>query len=108
MGEDRVIKRWNAAKLTEGKVYDAMADAITGLEPHFAHQAAYLEAVVEDLGAWRATGFGRPDFTRSLELFRPEQQREDRIEHLVVFPMYLQNASRDTWFGALIVRVPKA
>src|SRR3712207_2713837 len=48
----------------------------------------------------------KPDFTRSLELFRPEQQRADGVEHLVVFPMYLQNASRDTRFEALIVRVP--
>src|SRR3712207_6789206 len=30
----------------------------------------------------------------------------DGSEHLVVFPMYLQNASRDTRFEALIVRVP--
>ena len=28
--------------------------------------------------------------------FRPELQREDGIEHLVVFPMYKQNGSRDT------------
>ena len=41
-----------------------------------------------------------------LEAFRPERDRRDGIEHLVVFPMYKQNASRDTCFEALIVRVP--
>jgi hypothetical protein len=84
----------------------AMADAVQGLAPHFPHQADYLDAVIADLGRWRDEGFGKPDFARSLELFRPEQQRADGIEHLVVFPMYLQNASRDTRFEALVVRVP--
>jgi hypothetical protein len=83
-----------------------MVGAIEGLAGHFPHQAAYLRAVTEDLRAWQEGGFARPDFTRSLELFRPEQQRADGVEHLVVFPMYLQNASRDTRFEALIVRVP--
>jgi hypothetical protein len=84
----------------------AMLPAIAGLAGHFPHQAAYLDAVSEDLRAWADGGFAKPDFTRSLELFRPEQQRADGVEHLVVFPMYLQNASRDTRFEALIIRVP--
>ncbi len=41
-----------------------------------------------------------------VEAFRPEQDRRDGIEHLVVFPMYKQNGSPDTCFEALIVRVP--
>jgi hypothetical protein len=89
-----------------GAHVEAMATAITALAPHFPHEAGYLEAVVADLRAWAEAGFATPDFTRSLELFRPELQREDGIEHLVVFPMYLQNASRDRRFEALIVRVP--
>ena len=52
------------------------------------------------------SGFAKPDFTASLEAFRPERERADGIEHLVVFPMYKQNASRDTCFEALIVRTP--
>ena len=36
----------------------------------------------------------------------PSATARDGIEHLVVFPMYKQNASRDTCFEALIVRVP--
>ena len=59
-----------------------------------------------DLRAWVDAGFAKPDFLRSLEAFRPERDRRDGIEHLVVFPMYKQNASRDTCFEALIVRVP--
>ncbi|HEX2087137.1 MAG TPA: DUF6421 family protein, partial [Solirubrobacteraceae bacterium] len=85
---------------------DAMLDGVAGLRPHFPHQDEYLTAVADDLAAWRDGGFDRPDFTRSLERFRPERVRRDGIEHLVVFPMYLQNASRDTRFEALIVRVP--
>jgi hypothetical protein len=88
------------------ELVDAMAGAVAGLAPRFPHQAAYLQAVVADLHAWRDGGFGTPDFGRSLERFRPDRARRDGIEHLVVFPMYLQNASRDTRFEALVVRVP--
>jgi len=77
--------------------------SIEELKPRFPHDGAYLSAVIDDLRAW---DFGKPDFTRALEAFRPELQRIDGIEHLVVFPMYKQNGSRDTCFEALIVRVP--
>jgi hypothetical protein len=85
---------------------EAMAGAVRELAPWFPHQAEYLDAIVADLHGWAVSGFGRPDFGRSLELFRPDLHREDGIEHLVLFPMYLQNASRDRRFEALIVRVP--
>jgi hypothetical protein len=85
---------------------EAMAASVRALAPRFPHQAAYLDAVVADLHAWAVSGFTRPDFGRSLELFRPDLHRDDGTEHLVVFPMYLQNASRDKRFEALIVRVP--
>jgi hypothetical protein len=88
---------------------DAMIAAIEGLAPRFAHDADYLTALVRDLRAWAAGGFAKPDFHASLDLFRPDLSRADGIEHLVVFPMYLQNSgSRDTHFEALIVRVPWA
>ena len=80
--------------------------AVGGLASHFPHQADYLDALRADLGAWTESGFAKPDFTASLEAFRPERERVDGIEHLVVFPMYKQNASRDTCFEALIVRTP--
>jgi hypothetical protein len=85
---------------------DAMAESVELLAPRFPHQEAYLSAVVSDLRQWAAAGFEQPDFGHSLELFRPDLHRADGIEHLVVFPMYLQNASRDKRFEALIVRVP--
>ncbi|MEA2198229.1 MAG: hypothetical protein QOJ25_2280 [Solirubrobacteraceae bacterium] len=83
-----------------------MTAAMAGLAPRFPHQSAYLDAVAADLEAWSKSGFGRPDFTRALAELRPEQRREDGIEHLVVMPMYKQNASRATCFEALIVSVP--
>ena len=95
------------AKLASAQRHvDAITDAIGRLAPRFPHQSAYLDAVIADLGAWAESGFDRPDFTRALAEFRPELRREDGIEHLVVLPMYKQNASRATCFEALIVRVP--
>jgi Family of unknown function (DUF6421) len=89
-----------------GRHVKSMIAAIEKLGPRFEHQSAYLEAVCEDLRVWVEGGFARPDFTRALEAFRPERDRHDGVENLVVFPMYKQNGSRDTCFEALIVRVP--
>ena len=88
------------------RLLEPIAEAIERLAPRFPHQADYLKAAVTDLRAWADGGFAKPDFTRALDLFRPERQRENGIEHLVFFPMYKQNGSRDTCFEALIVRVP--
>ncbi len=85
---------------------ERMIACIEELLPRFPHDVEYLDAVVADLRRWVDGGFGKPDFTRALELFRPELQRADGTLHLVVFPMYKQNGSRDTCFEALIVRVP--
>jgi hypothetical protein len=82
---------------------EAIARALSALKPRFPHQAEYLDLAVADLRAW---DFGKPDFMRSLDVFRPELMRRDGIEHLAFFPMYKQNGSRDTCFEALIVRVP--
>jgi Family of unknown function (DUF6421) len=83
-----------------------IADEISALEPRFPHQGDYFAALRDDLAAWRDSGFGKPDFYRSIDAFHPERQRADGIEHLVVFPMYKQNASPDTCFEALLVRAP--
>lgn len=85
---------------------DKMAAAVTALAPLFPHQGEYLEAVAGDLERWADGGFGKPDFTAALDAFRPDRDRTDGIEHLVLFPMYKQNGSRDKVFEALIVRVP--
>jgi len=89
-----------------GRHVAAMVEAVGGLAPHLPHQAAYLDAVAGDLRRWAADGFGVPDFGPSLQAFRPDQDRRDGAEHLVLFPMYKQNGSRDTAFEALLVRVP--
>lgn len=84
----------------------SMAEAIAGLSPRFPHQKDYLTQVVADLDAWVEGGCGKPDFRASLDLFRPELERRDGVEHLVVFPMYTPNGSPDTRFEALITRTP--
>ena len=83
-----------------------IAAEVEALAPRFPHQAGYFEALASDLAGWEASGFERPDFYASTDALRPERHREDGIEHLVVFPMYKQNASRDTCFEALLVRTP--
>ena len=85
---------------------EAIAASVERLAPHFPHQSEYLQALPRDLRDWAAAGFGKPDFIRSVEAFRPDRDRRDGIEHLAVFPMYKQNASPDTCLEALIVRVP--
>jgi hypothetical protein len=95
----------HAAEALHGHV-DVIAGAVGALAVHVPHQAAYVEAVVGDLRRWADAGFGTPDFGPSLEAFRPDRDRRDGIEHLVLFPMYKQNGSRDKVFEALVVRVP--
>ena len=85
---------------------DSIARALQRLKPAFPHQHDYIDAVGADLVAWADSGFAKPDFGRSTEAFRPERWREDGIRHLVVFPMYKQNASRDVAFEALLIQVP--
>jgi len=85
---------------------ERIAAGVRGLRRYFPHQHDYLDALEGDLARWASGGFGRPDFGASLDAFHPECRREDAIEHLVVFPMYKQNGSRDTALEALIVRVP--
>ncbi|OLE36067.1 MAG: hypothetical protein AUG48_08810 [Actinobacteria bacterium 13_1_20CM_3_68_9] len=85
---------------------EAISNAAGSLARHFPHQMDYIDALGQDLRAWVDADFAKPDFASSLEAFRPERDRRHGIEHLVVFPMYKQNASRDTCFEALIVRVP--
>ncbi len=83
-----------------------MADGVRGLAGRFPHQEAYFHSLVSDLTSWADAGFGRPDFAASLDAFRPERERRDGVEHLVVFPLYTPNGSPDTRFEALLVRTP--
>ncbi len=92
------------ARLRE--LVEEIKESSAALAPHFPHQSDYIDALAGDLDQWVEGGYGAPDFLRSIEAFRPEQDRRDGIEHLAVFPMYKQNGSTDTCFEALIVRVP--
>ncbi|GAB2908345.1 DUF6421 family protein [Nonomuraea fastidiosa] len=81
-----------------------IAERVAEIAPHFPHDAAYLEAVRADLGKWAAQGLGVPDFLDSLDLFHPDTQREDGLEHVVVFPMYTQNGNPNRNLEAVWVR----
>jgi hypothetical protein len=79
--------------------------AIAELAPHFAPDAAYLEAVVVDFDRWAAGGFGVPDFYDALMAFQPQQHRVNGTRHLVVFPMYTQNGSTSRLVEAVLIEV---
>ncbi len=82
------------------------AYAVDELRPFFPHQEPYLAEMASDLRAWAAGGFGKPDFGLSLAAFNPQKHRVHNREHLVFFPLYTPNASRNTRFDALIMRTP--
>ncbi|WP_433441444.1 DUF6421 family protein [Nonomuraea sp. CA-141351] len=74
------------------------------ISPYFPHDAAYLQAVQDDLAKWAAQDLGVPDFLDSLDRFHPDTQREDGLEHVVVFPMYTQNGNPDRNLEAVWIR----
>ena len=76
------------------RLVDEIPAKIAALAPRFPHDADYLEAV-RRLPPLGRQGFGTPDFLDSLVAFRPDQQRVDGLQHLVVFPMYTQNGNLD-------------
>lgn len=79
--------------------------AIDEFAPHVPHDAAYLAASVRDFERWAEEGFGVPDFLDSLAAFQPQEHRIDGLPHLVVFPMYTQNGSRNRFVEAVLVEV---
>jgi hypothetical protein len=83
----------------------ALLEALDALAPLFPHDADYHAALRADFTRWADSGFGVPDFLDSLLAFRPERQRIDGLEHLVVFPMYTQNGNPDRNIEAVLLRV---
>ena len=83
----------------------AITAAIAALAPLFPHDAAYLAASIVDFDRWVDGGFGVPDFLDSLVAFQPQRVRVDGLKHLVVFPMYTQNGSRDRHVEAVLCEV---
>ena len=106
-----------AVQIKDGSVPDASNHAAAGghvaviiesiheLLPAFQHDAAYLEAVIADLGRWVEGGFAEPDFLASILAFAPADQRVNGVRHLVVFPMYTQNGSTNRFVEAVLVEV---
>ena len=82
-----------------------IAAAIRTLAPLFPHDETYLAASVVDIEQWVDGGFGVPDFLASLVAFQPQQHRVDGLAHLVVFPMYTQNGSRNRFVEAVLCEV---
>ncbi|MFC4119248.1 DUF6421 family protein [Nonomuraea zeae] len=81
-----------------------VAAAVGEISGYFPHDAAYLQAVQDDLATWAEQDLGVPDFLGSLERFHPDTQREDGLEHVVVFPMYTQNGNPDRNLEAVWIR----
>ncbi|MFC5833245.1 DUF6421 family protein [Nonomuraea insulae] len=91
----------------EGRGKELVAEIATRLgeiSRYFPHDAAYLQAVQDDLAAWAAQDLGVPDFLGSLDLFHPDTQRQDGLEHVVVFPMYTQNGNPNRNLEAVWIR----
>ncbi len=96
----------DAASHAEARAHVAgIVAGIRALATAFPHDAEYLAASVCDFERWADQGFGIPDFLDSLTAFQPQQHRVDGIRHLVVFPMYTQNGSRDRHVEAVLVEV---
>ncbi|WP_231707131.1 DUF6421 family protein [Tsukamurella sputi] len=87
------------------ELVDEIIARIDALAPRFPHDAAYLAALPRDFGRWADGGFGRPEFDESLAAFRPDLERVEGAEHLVVFPMYTQNGNAGKVFEAVLLRV---
>ncbi|MDX6243777.1 MAG: hypothetical protein QOE76_1500 [Frankiales bacterium] len=98
---DPALLDLGAARLLIGQIVGCLG----ALEPRFPYDSAYLTQVRSDLSRWAAEDFGVPDFLDSLLEFRPDLQRVDGREHLVLFPMYTQNGNPDRNLEALLIRV---
>lgn len=84
---------------------DALIDGVRELAPQFPHDRAYLDALIVDFQRWADGCFAEPDFYDSLVAFQPQEHRVNGLTHLVVFPMYTQNGSRDRHVEAVLVQV---
>jgi hypothetical protein len=92
-------------KRAAGELVASITASITALAPRFAHDAAYLEALVVDFERWANENFGVPDFLDSLNAFQPQLDRVNGLQHLVVFPMNTQNGSTSKLVEAVLIEV---
>jgi uncharacterized protein DUF6421 len=84
---------------------EQVCNAVRDLSSLLPHDSAYHEALIADLHGWAGSGFGVPDFLDSLLAFQPAQNRQDGLQHLVVFPMYTQNGNPDRNLEAVVLRM---
>ena len=84
------------------ELVERIIESIDALAPRFPHEAQYLSLLVGDFRRWATNGFRVPDFLNSLVAFQPQLARVDGLQHLVVFPMYTQNGSRDRHVEAVL------
>ncbi len=89
-----------------GRLVQSILAGISGLKESLTHQGDYLNQLPLDFQGWIKSGFQKPDFGKSLTAFNPQVGRKNHIEHLFVMPLYTPNASKDTRFEALLIRVP--
>ncbi|PRX64299.1 hypothetical protein B0I32_109228 [Nonomuraea fuscirosea] len=87
-----------------GELVAEIAGHVAELPEHFPHDAAYLAAVRADLLKWAGQDLGVPDFLDSLDRFHPDTQRQDGLEHVVLFPMYTQNGNPGRNLEAVWIR----
>ncbi|MCW4459019.1 DUF6421 family protein [Microbacterium sp. MPKO10] len=102
--KDGSIENPDAHAAARAHVTD-LVDSVAELAPFFPEDDEYLTAVQADFRRWVDDGFGVPDFYDALVAFHPEKHRIDGLKHLVVFPMYTQNGSRNRHVEAVLVEV---
>jgi hypothetical protein len=81
---------------------DALASGLSALAQQLPHDHDYLVACAADFRRWADGGFAVPDFYDSLAAFRPAAERRNGVAHVVVFPMYTQNGSRERLVEAVL------
>lgn len=100
-----IVEELRPHQLKDGSIEDSQQHAMAAqlvrelmgkideLATMFSHQEEYLAQVKVDLQRWVDSGFAKPDFYESLELFRPDLNRKDGVLNLAVFSMYTQNGN---------------
>ncbi len=79
-------------------------DAVQELNPRCAHRHTYFAQLKIDLQKWVSAGLDIPDYFDSLELFRPDQQRKDGVEHLAICSIHTQNGYPNRNVEAMIIK----
>ena len=72
---------------------------------NFPHDKNFIETVILDIIKWRDENYIKPNFYNSLQVFQPQKNRVDNLEHLIILPFYTQNGSPDRKFEYLHFRI---